>query len=165
MRLIAKRKAATVFIILFFCFAGAVCYFAYRDGGNPGGKVSEEQGKISRVCVSGNCFAVELALTSEDQARGLMYRKSMDADRGMLFVFAASGTHKFWMKNTLIPLDIVWIGQDFKIIHIAEQTPPCSSASCPDYGPEEAAKYVLEVNGGQMSQIGAKVGDVVAITE
>ena len=69
-------------------------------------------------------FRVELALTPEEQERGLMFREHLDADAGMLFVFEAPSAHVFWMKNTLIPLDMIFIGADWRIAGIVENAEP-----------------------------------------
>jgi uncharacterized membrane protein (UPF0127 family) len=78
-----------------------------------------------------------------------MYRKSLAEDGGMVFVFDEEGNHSFWMKNTLIPLDMLWIGEDKKIIHIEHNVPPCKADPCPAYGPNAtSARYVVELNAG-----------------
>ncbi|MFZ3074429.1 MAG: DUF192 domain-containing protein [Minisyncoccales bacterium] len=123
-----------------------------------------EAGRIAgKVCFGEQCYGVELARTSQEIERGLMYRSSLDKDKGMLFDFGTAGIHKFWMKNTLISLDMVWIGADKKIIFISNNISPCIKNTCPLYGPDLPARYVLEVNGGEMKRLTAKVGDAVAI--
>ncbi len=114
-----------------------------------------------RVCVKDNCYEVEIADDPMERARGLMFRQNLDEDKGMLFVFENSGKHSFWMKNTLIALDIIWIDERGKILHISQNTPPCESDFCPSYAPEEPSKYVLEVAAGQTRKIGAAMGDKV----
>ncbi|TFH23732.1 MAG: DUF192 domain-containing protein [Myxococcales bacterium] len=101
---------------------------------------------------------VELALTREDQARGLMYRESMPENHGMLFVFADNQDRSFWMKNTPLPLDIIYIGEDARIVSIAQNTTPYSTRAIPSRAP---ARYVLEVNGGFCRRRGIKVGSEV----
>lgn len=126
-------------------------------------QVSNQLSNESQVCFRDNCFYVELALTSEEQSRGLMFRDHLDQDRGMLFVFQEEGIYPFWMKNTLIPLDIIWIGEDQKVVFISRNAQPCGSLSCPMIYPEEKAKYVLEVNAGVSDEIELVVGSEVAI--
>ncbi len=94
-----------------------------------------------------------------------MYRQKLAADRGMLFVFSSEGVHKFWMKNTLIPLDMLWIAGDGRIIHIEHDVPPCKGDPCPSYGPDTPARYVLEVNAGYARERGVGVGDQVLLPE
>ena len=103
-------------------------------------------------------FTVELALTREEQAQGLMFRESLAPDGGMLFVFDEVRPAAFWMKNTLIPLDMLFIGADGRIVNIAEQTTPLSTESRPSAAPVRA---VLEINGGLSRMLGIAPGDHV----
>ena len=103
-------------------------------------------------------FTVELAVTSEQQAQGLMFRESMAPDAGMLFVFDRVRQAAFWMKNTLIPLDMLFIGADGRIVNIAERTTPLSTESVPSAAPVQA---VLEINGGLSRMLGIAPGDRV----
>jgi len=104
-------------------------------------------------------FMVELALTPAQQSQGLMFREDMAADHGMLFVFSDVRPHSFWMKNTLIPLDIIFIRADATIAHIAERTIPLSETPIPS---GEPVRSVLELNGGATERLGIKVGDRVS---
>lgn len=103
-------------------------------------------------------FVVEVAATSEDQATGLMYRREMAPDAGMLFVYPAGSRVTMWMKNTLIPLDMVFISPAGRITHIVERTVPMSNELIGSNGPVRA---VLELNAGTASRLGIKVGDQV----
>ncbi len=116
------------------------------------------------VCFKKNCFGVELAITKAQIERGLMHREELDKDKGMLFIFKNESRQSFWMKNTLIPLDIIWIDKDGKVIFISKKAQPCSGLICPALGPQEKAKYVLEIGGGMCDQIGLGVGDRVKIS-
>lgn len=122
------------------------------------GSGSSDRMEESRVCFGDECFTVELALTPDQQSRGLMFREQMDEDRGMLFVFEEEGIHPFWMKNTLIPLDIIWIDSEKEVVFISRDTQPCRSAACPTINPGTEAKYVLEINAGLSEQMGLSVG-------
>jgi uncharacterized protein len=104
-------------------------------------------------------FAVEMAVTSEEQARGLMFRRELPEGQGMLFDFHREQPTAFWMKNTYIPLDMIFIGGDGRIRHIAEDTVPLSEALVPSGGPVRA---VLEVIAGTVRKLGIAVGDRVA---
>jgi uncharacterized membrane protein (UPF0127 family) len=106
----------------------------------------------------GQQFAVELAVTSEQRAQGLMYRQRMPADTGMLFLYPAARPVSMWMKNTLIPLDMLFIGDDGRILHIAERTIPGSTATISSMQP---ARAVLELNGGTAARLKIQVGDRV----
>lgn len=103
-------------------------------------------------------FLVEIADDEPERQKGLMYRQPLADDRGMLFQFEDVAERSFWMKNTPSSLDIVYIGPDGRIVSIASHTSPFSEAPVPSYG---AAKGVLELRAGRMSDIGAKAGDRV----
>jgi uncharacterized membrane protein (UPF0127 family) len=103
-------------------------------------------------------FNVELANTPESRNKGLMYRPSMPNDTGMLFDFGIEQRVSMWMKNTLIPLDMLFIDVHGKIVNIAERTVPHSLASIPAVKP---VRFVLELNGGTASRLGIRPGDTV----
>lgn len=103
-------------------------------------------------------FTIELALTPEQQQRGLMFREKMAPDAGMLFVFGQAGPQAFWMKNTLIPLDMIFIRTDGTIANILEKVPPQTLDPRSSDGP---AKAVLELNGGIARFLDIKPGDRV----
>jgi uncharacterized protein len=111
----------------------------------------ESSGKTHR-------FIVEVAGTGEQQAQGLMFRKSLAPDRGMVFPRDPPGDASFWMKNTLIPLDIIFIRPDGTIARIAENTVPMSLDPVPSLEPVGA---VLEIAGGRSAELGIKAGDKV----
>jgi len=100
--------------------------------------------------------SVELVLSRDEQARGLMYRTEMAEDSGMLFVFDGDAERTFWMSNTPLSLDIVYIRSDATIVSIAARTTPYSEKTIPSRG---AARYVLEVAGGWCERHGVKAGD------
>ncbi len=103
-------------------------------------------------------FQVEVASDDKSRENGLMNRHHMAADHGMLFVFDGAGEHYFWMENTYIPLDIIFIGADHRIIHIAASATPLSRKLIPSHGD---AKFVLELNGATAKKLGIKRGDKV----
>ena len=103
-------------------------------------------------------FHVELARTEAEREQGLMYREKLASDAGMLFLYPTERPVAFWMKNTLIPLDMLFIRRDGTILSIAERTVPLSEAAIPSDGPVTA---VLEINGGVVSHLGIKPGDRV----
>ncbi len=110
----------------------------------------------------GTTIRVELATTSEQVTRGLMFRTELAVDRGMLFVFPDLQLRAFYMFQTLIPLDIIWIDADHRIVFISSDTPPCPSrnpSQCPTYGGGPPSQYVLELAAGQAAAHGLKVGD------
>ncbi|AYG59018.1 DUF192 domain-containing protein [Rhizobium jaguaris] len=103
-------------------------------------------------------FTVELALTEPQLEFGLMYRKSMPADHGMLFNFGAPRPVMMWMKNTVLPLDMLFLDKNGVITHIQENAVPYSEAIISSEG---AVLYVIELNGGIARKLGLAVGDKV----
>lgn len=114
-----------------------------------------------QVCISAHCFQVEIADDSDEQILGLMNRESLAEHAGMLFVFNQPGPHLFWMKNTLIPLDMIWINENNRIVYIQHEAEPCISPNCPQYGPALDVQYVLEINGGLARKLGIELGDQI----
>ncbi len=104
---------------------------------------------------------VELALDKEKQRMGLMYRKSLPDHGGMLFVMEKNEIQSFWMKNTYVPLDIIYVDLDKKIVSIAKNTVPLNETSLPSEG---IAKYVLEVNAGFSDAYNLQKGDQLNFT-
>lgn len=119
--------------------------------------------KLGQVCFKDSCFDVELAITPETRARGLMFRESLEDNKGMLFIFPEEKIHVFWMKNTFLSLDIIWIDSNGKIVFISSNVQPCKEEPCPIIIPEYPAKYVLEIKAGRAEQIGLNLGDIVTI--
>jgi len=111
---------------------------------------------------SGRVLEVEVMVKDQDRALGLMFRPSLPADRGMLFVFRSSDFHSIWMKNCRFPIDIVWLDEERRIVHVAEAVPPCKADPCPAYEPLRRASYVVELNAGQARREGAAVGETLS---
>ena len=120
------------------------------------GCIAAEQ---NRVCFKDKCFNVELAVNPEELYQGLMFRERLDYDKGMLFIFEEPKKYGFWMKNTYIPLDIIWINQEKEVVFIKRGAQPCQNNLCQAVYPESQAKYVLEVNAGVVGDIGLNLGD------
>jgi len=115
------------------------------------------------VELGGKTFAVEIADTSEKQALGLMFRDNMEADKGMLFIFPNEAPRSFWMKNTRIPLDIMYFDKELKMVSISADTPPCKVTRCPSYPSKGPAMYVLELNAGMASKLGVGPGEELTL--
>ena len=112
------------------------------------------------VAPDGALFRLELAVTPEEKARGLMYRDSLSEDAGMLFVFDQDGRLSFWMKDTVIPLDMVWLAADGTVVDV-RTVQPCRMEPCPTYAGLKLARAVLELNAGLASKHGIKPGTVL----
>jgi uncharacterized membrane protein (UPF0127 family) len=104
---------------------------------------------------------VEVVTRPDEQARGLMYRRSLEKESGMLFIFRKEEPQSFWMKNTLIPLDMIFISRDLVIVDITTMQ-PCTTDPCPGYTSRQPATYVLEVNAGYSRSRHIAIGDKVS---
>jgi len=121
---------------------------------------SERRDKFIKIYLpNGKSVTAELAATDEERQRGLMFREKLLPDQGMLFVFEEEGLYSFWMKNTLISLDMLWINKDRRIVHIARNVPSCKEDPCPSYSPERPGLYVLELAAGAADRLGLKLFD------
>ncbi len=112
------------------------------------------------ICVTpdGTPVTLELALTDAEKQLGLMFRDTLAADAGMLFIFDADGTLPFWMKNTFIPLDFVWLSAAGEVVDVRADVPPCRDDPCPSYPSSKPARAVLEVNAGFAAAHGIRPG-------
>lgn len=114
-----------------------------------------DDGLIPIQLPGGVIIQVEIANTMKKRAEGLMHREFLAKDRGMLFTFDQAQPWTFWMKNTKIPLDIIWMNEKKQIIHIARNVPICTRTDdgCPQYQPNHPAMYVLELGGGEAERL------------
>jgi uncharacterized membrane protein (UPF0127 family) len=112
-----------------------------------------------RICSHDKCFSIEIADTFSERELWLMYRTYMNPNHWMLFVFDTPEVSNFWMKNTLIPLDIIRMDWSGKIIYIQDSAPSCNQEPCNVYWPNKSAKYVLELNWWTANKKWIKVGD------
>jgi uncharacterized membrane protein (UPF0127 family) len=110
---------------------------------------------------SGKVLQSEVMVKDEDRAMGLMFRPSLPADRGMLFVFEQPGFHGIWMKNCRFPIDIVWLDERRQVVDVAAAVPPCTAEPCPVYHPMRRASYVVELNAGLAGREQVKRGAVL----
>lgn len=115
----------------------------------------------TKVCIGATCLQAENALGSSKRARGLMFRKSLPVNKGMLFFFPNTAQHTIWMKNMRFPLDIIWIDQEKQIVDIHKSALPCKDI-CKSLVPRQGARFVLEVNAGFTDSNGIKIGDKAA---
>ena len=112
------------------------------------------------VELGGQRYQVELANDDETRARGLMFRDELAAGTGMLFLHDREEPQAYWMKNTRIPLDILYFNNERKLVAQQRDVPPCSAGNaCPPYPSTAPARYVLELNAGQAAQLGLQIGD------
>ena len=107
----------------------------------------------------GYTITAEIAVTLEERELGLMHRKKIDSDQGMLLVFEQANYHSIWMKNMKIPLDLLWLDREKRIVHIEQNVPPCKEDPCPSYSSRFPAMYVLEIKAGSVDEHGLKMYD------
>jgi len=116
--------------------------------------------KIKLVCFGSDCFQLEVASTKEARLQGLMHRKVLAADHGMLFVFEESAIYPFWMKDTFIPLDIVWLSDNWQIVFVKTNARPLDASFLT---PTRPARYVMEFNAGTVERLGLRIGEFVTV--
>ena len=116
------------------------------------------------VELKGRRFTVEVADDAAERARGLMFRDELPADHGMLFVHEREEPQAYWMKNTKVPLDILYFDDQRRLVSAQKRVPPCFLGDrCPPYPSEGDARYVLELNAGAADELGAKAGDELTL--
>lgn len=149
-----KTAASSKFGVILYAF------FALIVMSVPGTARAADIQSLEIVTKSGvKVFSVELARTTEERTKGLMFRKEVPEGRGMLFDFSPEQDVQMWMKNTYVPLDMIFISADGRILRIAENTEPLSEKIISSGGP---VKGVLEVVGGTARKDGIEPGDRVA---
>lgn len=122
-----------------------------------------EKAVIQKVKIGDDIFKVEVADTPEKKMQGLMFRSSLENDKGMIFPFDGEAERAFWMKDTLIPLDMIFISKDKVIANIITAM-PCREMPCKNYLSGTPAMYVLEINAGEAAKRNIKTGDKIEIT-
>lgn len=141
------KPSIVIFIILLSCvLVLLLVYFAFCKSNDR-----------AEIIVGSQIFKVEIADTDKERVQGLKNRESLERGAGMLFVYDEPVILSFWMKDTKIPLDVIWISEDLEIVDIKTLS-PCEIDKCPVFSVNENAKYVLEINAGEfMGKIGHKV--------
>ncbi len=140
-------------------FPWIVCLFAGACSAAP----IRSQAATHALTLHGHVFRVELATTNAQRERGLMYRTSLPADQGMLFVFPYDAPQAFWMKNTLIPLDMLFFDKQHKLVSMQLDVPPCKADPCPVYPSGKPVVYVLELSAGTAARLGITIGDTFSL--
>ena len=130
-------------LVAAFFLAGALCFSTTTAAADP---------TITITYPTGARVHAELADTPQKRSRGLMFRERLAPRTGMLFVFEEVGEWSFWMKNTKVALDILWLGPDQRIVHVEENVPGCKQDPCPEYKPNKNALYALELPAGSVKR-------------
>lgn len=150
-------------ILLLLIIVAGISFLVYSRFVKKLPSTESASAKTVDVKIKDASFRLEIADTPELRAKGLMNRGSLPENGGMLFVFDRVGMYPFWMKDTKIPLDIIWLDADRKVVYIKENAPPCDStigALCNSTVPIKLAKYVVELNTGTVARVGINEGDV-----
>ena len=110
---------------------------------------------------NGREIRAEVEVNPIDMQKGMMFRDSLPRGRGMLFIHDKPGLYPYWMYQVRIPLDMLWMDADHRIVEISADTPPCKTkaSECPNYGGHQQARYVLELGGGEAKRLGLHEGD------
>jgi uncharacterized protein len=138
----------------------ALSYTGCRSAPPPGDAFSTRELQLP----GGAKIVAEIKATEQDRAQGMMFRDSLAADRGMLFVHERPGQYGYWMFNCRIPLDIIWLDSAKTIVEMSPGTPPCKSeaSQCPSYGGVKTSQFVVELQSGSIARHGLKTGDKIA---
>lgn len=154
-----NRQRSIGILLLAFCALIAVMY--WRVHSTESARDIERETTSARI--EGMIFEFEIARTAAQHKRGLQYRDSLAERHGMLFVFSSETTPVFWMKNTRIPLDIVWVN-DQEVVDITEQIPTqlgVADSQLTRYTPKNPVNAVLELNAGEVQRYGIRIGSIV----
>lgn len=157
--------APAVLAVLFL----AGCQLGDLTGGGVGGEIWLDEGEVNGPSVTlhtskGNFIIdAEIADTMEQRTQGLMHRTEMKDNHGMFFVFDREEQLSFWMKNTLIPLDMIFFDSNHKVVHIQRDAQPCKKDPCEVFSSVKPAKYVLEMKAGTADRLEVKEGDSVEV--
>jgi uncharacterized protein len=118
---------------------------------------------LAEIELGGEHFTVEIVEDDASRAKGLMFRESMPADHGMLFIWPEAEPRAFWMLNTLIALDILYFDSRMRLVDMHLDVQPCPGMRCPNYPSARPAQYVVELNAGTAARLGLKLGDRLTI--
>ncbi len=151
-------KVLLILTIIVFVVIGFVIVAILNNNKNSAGS-------SKAINVNNRIFKVDVAETDLEKTMGLMYRKTLPENEGMFFIFDRSGVYTFWMANTFVDMDILWIDENMQVAYIQKNAKSCpdpTKTTCNIYNPKISAKYVLEINAGLSSKYGFKVGDRVS---
>jgi len=159
-------------IILLILFVGLSSYFFIKHYlkpkiNQPKANLNKQALDISQITIENVEFSIELVKTPEERKKGLSGRTELCDQCGMLFIFENDDYHPFWMKDTLIPLDIIWIDKNWQVVDFIGFAQPQgvrTNEELPIYQPQKMARYVLELPGGTVKKIrGFKIGSEVLV--
>lgn len=143
----SRLPVAPLMILMFFACAQAPSSPPPQEATPQPSTTPEAAARV--ILPDGAPVKVEIVADEEMRAQGLMYRNQLPPGTGMIFLFPVDGEYSFWMKNTRIALDMIWIDSDRRIVHVKHDVPPCEVEACPSYAPGVKARYVLELAAGE----------------
>ena len=147
----AKASVLCVSILSLFVFETAIADDVFFDK--------------AQLNLNGEAYLLEIARSAKQRKHGLMFRNHLAKRQGMLFVYPRSGDHRIWMKNTLVPLTVVWLDKNEKVIGIKKLL-PCTADPCRSYGVPIPSRYVLELNSaGHSLKPGVKIEGLIRILQ
>lgn len=147
-----ERVGFSVKMSRFILFS--LVFFLSLCSAQPGGKTF-----VKMFFPDGYVITAELAVTDEERQLGLMHRKTINPDQGMLLVFEQENYYSIWMKNMKFSLDLLWLDREKRIVHIERNIPPCKKDPCPSYSSRFPAQYVLEIKAGAVDEHTLKMYD------
>jgi uncharacterized protein len=159
-----SKLSGIIFILLLIIFLGLVLLLFYRIYQQNNSKNKNLPYKTVITEINSRKYKMELANTNESRSKGLMFREKMDKDKGMLFIFERESIYPFWMKNTYIPLDMIWLNKNKEVVYIQKDVKPCKNsleAICKSIVPTAKAMYVIELNTGQTDELDLKIGNKI----
>jgi uncharacterized protein len=139
--------------------AAILCLVLAACGAKPESLAEVSSQRV--ILPAGQEIQVETMMKPKDMMSGMQYRDAMLPGHGMLFIHPRAGNYTYWMHLVKVPLDIIWLDREKRIVEISPNTPPCTSkdaVGCPMYGGHAVARFVLELNGGLAEKYGLKVG-------
>ena len=146
--LFGKRTLIIVFLVLMVALTGCLDF---------------SSDEIVEVEIGGTLVYAEVAESSSEKIRGLMYRTHLNETEGMLFVYDSERNLSFWMKNMEIPIDMIWLDSNLSIVHVEDSVPPCREDDCPTYTAPSKAMYILEVRANFTNRNDVQVGDRIKL--
>jgi uncharacterized protein len=150
----------------FFPVAGSMAAFLALAGCGPKADPVRDFDSMQIGLPNGRTILAEVMRTEEDTLRGMMFRDSLPEGHGMLFIYGKQGKYSSWMYEVRIPLDIVWIAQDRRVVEVVPDAQPCKSLKkgrdCPHLGGHQPAQFVLELPAGDAAKNGIWVGSVMS---
>lgn len=148
------RTSRAIIIIALLLFTASIVLIVYLNR-------SHQKEYRETITIREHSFSTQIASTPEQKEKGLMGVESLSDEEGMLFVYEEKGYRTFWMKDTLIPLDMIFVDDNHRIVDIFHNVSPCTTELCSAYRSAKKAMYVLEVNGGLSKNYGFEIGDLV----